>query len=128
MKGYNFTERAKKVLALARDEAGRFRHEYVGTEHLLLGLIREDGGVGLIREEKGIAAQILSYVGVTERAARAEALRLLGADQPLDRPEGTSEVAAVTVEIRFTAGTVRRNVFPTIAEAIESLTEWSLPE
>ena len=41
MNGYNFTERVRKVLAMAREEAARLHHEYVGTEHILLGLIRE---------------------------------------------------------------------------------------
>ena len=45
MNGYNFTERVRKVLSMAREEAARLRHEYVGTEHILLGLIREGEGV-----------------------------------------------------------------------------------
>src|SRR5205823_12144437 len=45
MNGYNFTERVRKVLAMAREEAARLHHEYVGTEHILLGLIREGEGV-----------------------------------------------------------------------------------
>src|SRR5687767_1192803 len=45
MNGYNFTERVRKVLAMSREEAVRLHHEYVGTEHLLLGLIREGEGV-----------------------------------------------------------------------------------
>lgn len=45
MQGYNFTERVRKALAMARDEAGELRHEYVGTEHILLGIIREGAGV-----------------------------------------------------------------------------------
>src|SRR3569833_1155177 len=45
MNGYNFTERVRKVLAMAREEAARLRHEYVGTEHILLCLIREGEGV-----------------------------------------------------------------------------------
>src|SRR4051812_24389406 len=45
MNGYNFTERVRKVLAIAREEATRLRHEYVGTEHILLGLIGEGEGV-----------------------------------------------------------------------------------
>src|SRR5689334_22046804 len=45
MNGYNFTERVRKVLAMAREEAARLRHEYVGTEHILLGLLREGNGV-----------------------------------------------------------------------------------
>ena len=45
MKGYNFTERTRKVLALAREEAARHGHEAVGPEHMLLGLVREGEGV-----------------------------------------------------------------------------------
>jgi ATP-dependent Clp protease ATP-binding subunit ClpC len=44
MRGYNFTEQLRKVLNGAREEAVRLHHEYVGTEHLLLGLIREKDG------------------------------------------------------------------------------------
>ena len=39
-----FTERVRKVMYLAREEAGRLQHDYIGTEHLLLGLIREGEG------------------------------------------------------------------------------------
>ena len=45
MNGYNFTERTRKVLARAREESNRLGHEYVGTERILLGLIREGEGV-----------------------------------------------------------------------------------
>lgn len=55
MNGYNFTERVRKVLAMAREEAARLGHQYVGTEHELLGLIREG---------EGIAATILQNLGV----------------------------------------------------------------
>ncbi len=153
MNGYNFTERVRKVLQMAREEAQRLHHEYVGTEHILLGLIREGEGVaaavlqnlnvdldeiqqkieetvkkgkaaqttgpdlpytsrakkvlelamsearelnhsyvgtehlllGLLREEKGIAAQVLTDAGVNLDAARAETLRLLGTEMP---PQG----------------------------------------
>lgn len=47
MNGYNFTDRVRKVLQLAREEAARLRHEYVGTEHILLGLIKEGEGVAV---------------------------------------------------------------------------------
>ena len=50
-----FTDRAKRVLALAQDEAIRFNHNYIGTEHLL---------IGLIREEEGVAARVLHKLGV----------------------------------------------------------------
>lgn len=64
-----YTSRAKKVLELSMMEARDLQHPYVGTEHLLLGLIDE---------EKGIAAQVLSHAGISAQAARAEVLRLLG--------------------------------------------------
>src|SRR4029453_14726929 len=154
MHGYNFTERVRKVLAMGREEAARLHHEYVGTEHTLLALIREGEGVaatvlqnlsvdlddiqqkieetvkkgkaaqttgpdlpytsrakkvlelarregrednhsyvgtehlllGLLREEKGIAAQVLTDVGVNLEAARAETLPLLGTAMPQGGP------------------------------------------
>jgi len=150
MNGYNFTDRVRKVLQMAREEAARLHHEYVGTEHILLGLIREGEGVaaavlqnlnvdleeiqqkieetvkkgkaaaatgpdlpytsrakkvlelamtearelnhsyvgtehlllGLLREEKGIAAQVLTDAGVNLEQSRTETLRLLGSDMP----------------------------------------------
>jgi ATP-dependent Clp protease ATP-binding subunit ClpC len=150
---YNFTDRVRKVLAMAREEAIRLQHDYVGTEHILLGLIREGEGVaaavlmnlnvdleqiheriedsvrkgkatialgelpytsrakkvleyamaearelnhsyvgtehlllGLLREEKGIAAQVLNALGVTLEDARAETLKLLGSDVGPSQP------------------------------------------
>ena len=53
-----FTERARRVLTLAQEEAQRFNHNYIGTEHLLLGLVREGDGV---------AAKVLSNLGVARR-------------------------------------------------------------
>src|SRR5213083_2248395 len=64
-----YTSSAKKVLELAMSEARELTHRYVGTEHLLLGLLRE---------EKGVAAQVLTEAGVTLERARAETLRILG--------------------------------------------------
>jgi len=66
-----YTSRAKKVLEFAMAEAREFNHSYVGTEHLLLGLLRE---------EKGIAAQVLNSLGATLEEARAETLKVLGSD------------------------------------------------
>ncbi len=159
MNGYNFTERVRKVLAMAREEALRLHHEYVGTEHMLLGLIREGEGVastvldrlgidaaklqarleevvqqgrsnapsmpdlpytsrakkalelamsearvlhhsyvgtehiliGLLREEKGIAAQVLREAGLTLDNARAEVLTVLGSDTGPDENRLPSE-------------------------------------
>src|SRR3989442_9204429 len=68
-----YTSRAKKVLELAMSEARELNHSYVGTEHLLLGLLRE---------EKGIAAQVLTDVGVNLEQAGAETLRVLGSEMP----------------------------------------------
>ncbi|MBI3982629.1 MAG: ATP-dependent Clp protease ATP-binding subunit [Gemmatimonadetes bacterium] len=161
MNGYNFTDRVRKVLQMAREEAARLHHEYVGTEHILLGLIREGEGVaaavltnlnvdleeiqqkieetvkkgkapaaagpdlpytsrakkvlelsmsearelnhsyvgtehlllGLLREEKGIAAQVLTDAGVNLEQARAETLRLLGSDTPAPGKSGPAQPA-----------------------------------
>jgi len=152
--GYNFTERVRRVLARTREEAARLRHEYVGTEHILLALIREEEGVaaavlqnlsadpneirrrieetvrrgsagpatgpdlpytsrakkvlelamseardldhgyvgtehlllGLLREEKGIAAVVLGAVGLTTDRARDEVVRLGGKEPTLRAP------------------------------------------
>ena len=53
-----FTQRARRVLSLAHQEAERLRHSYIGTEHLLLGLILEEGGVaGRVLRELGAGSQ-----------------------------------------------------------------------
>jgi len=57
-----FTERARQVVVLAQDEARALRHNYIGTEHLLLGLLRE---------EEGLAARVLEQFGVEIDAVRA---------------------------------------------------------
>ncbi|MBW3570863.1 MAG: NDP-hexose 4-ketoreductase, partial [Gemmatimonadetes bacterium] len=157
---YNFTDRVRKVLAMAREEAIRLQHDYVGTEHILLGLIREGEGVaaavlnnlnvdldqvqekveesvrrgkatialgelpytsrakkvlefamaearelnhsyvgtehlllGLLREEKGIAAEVLGQLGVTLEDARRETLKLLGSE-PSAAPTASTPTAS----------------------------------
>jgi ATP-dependent Clp protease ATP-binding subunit ClpC len=165
MNGYNFTERVRKVLAMAREEAVRLHHEYVGTEHILLGVLREGEGVattvlqnlsvelddvqqkieeivargnasrttgpdlpytsrakkvlelamsearelnhsyvgtehlllGLLREEKGIAAQVLVDAGVTTESARAETLRILGTEVPAPAPRPSEDRVMATM-------------------------------
>ncbi|MBL0058353.1 MAG: ATP-dependent Clp protease ATP-binding subunit [Elusimicrobia bacterium] len=67
-----FTPRAKKVLELAVEEAQNMGHNYVGTEHLLLGLIRE---------EEGVAARVLENIGVRLDVVREEVISLLGEGQ-----------------------------------------------
>ncbi len=64
-----FTERARQVVVLAQDEARALGHDYIGTEHLLLGLLREADGLG---------ARTLRGLGVTEEAAREQVRALVG--------------------------------------------------
>jgi ATP-dependent Clp protease ATP-binding subunit ClpC len=64
-----FTERARQVVVLAQDEARALRHNYIGTEHLLLGLLRE---------EEGIAARVLGELGVELEPVRAQVKRVVG--------------------------------------------------
>jgi ATP-dependent Clp protease ATP-binding subunit ClpC len=159
---YNFTDRVRKVLAMAREEAIRLQHDYVGTEHILLGLIREGEGVaaavltnlsvdleqvqerieesvrrgkatialgelpytsrakkvlefamaearelnhsyvgtehlllGLLREEKGIAAEVLNQLGVTLEEARRQTLKLLGSE-PNAAPTATASASSTS--------------------------------
>jgi ATP-dependent Clp protease ATP-binding subunit ClpC len=64
-----FSERARQVVVLGQDEARRLEHGYIGTEHLLLGLLRE---------EEGLAARVLSSLGVTLGGVRVEVGRIVG--------------------------------------------------
>jgi ATP-dependent Clp protease ATP-binding subunit ClpA len=187
MNGYNFTERVRQVLALSREEAARLHHEYVGTEHLLLGLIREGEGVGatvlqnlgadldeiqyrveeivkkgpsgfiaapdlpytsrakkvlelamgqaadmkhryvgtehlllgLIEEEKGIAAQLLEDLGVTLGSARDETQRILGTDDTFERADAPERpVLQGTVRRRHKWTTVMGVVTPALPERL----------
>jgi len=63
-----FTERARKVIILAKEEARRFNHDYIGTEHILLGLVREG---------EGVAASVLQKVGVSLEKIRLEIEKLV---------------------------------------------------
>ncbi|TCS81580.1 ATP-dependent Clp protease ATP-binding subunit [Tepidibacillus fermentans] len=65
----SYTPRAKKVIELSMDEARKLGHTYVGTEHILLGLIREG---------EGVAARVLNNLGVSLNKARQQVLQLLG--------------------------------------------------
>ncbi len=154
-----FTDRARKVMALANQEAQRFNHEYIGTEHILLGLVKEGSGVGanvlknlevdlrkvrleveklvksgpdmvtmgklpqtprakkvieyaieearnlnhnyvgtehlllgLLREQDGVAAQVLMNLGIKLEEVREEVLNLLGAGvEQEEAPQGAAE-------------------------------------
>ncbi len=206
MKGYNFTERTRKVISIAREVAQLRNHEYVGTEHLLLGIIEEGEGVaaaaiqalgvdlkllaaridevvtkgtatvdsldlpytsrtkkvlllameaarehhhnyigtehvllGLILEERGIAAQVLNEAGVTGDAVLAEIERLLGSPSQLSsiRPGSARisfatsshsldsgwvpNIAAINVEVTLVDGTIVTERFTSVAPAVAFL-------
>ncbi len=74
------TPRAKKVIELAVDEARRLGHHYIGTEHLLLGLVREG---------EGIAAGVLESLGVSLEKLRGEVTRILSQSMPQVAAQGT---------------------------------------
>ncbi|MFH0840166.1 MAG: ATP-dependent Clp protease ATP-binding subunit [Candidatus Omnitrophota bacterium] len=63
-----FTERARKVILLAKEEAKRFNHDYIGTEHILLGLVREG---------EGVAAAVLENLGLSSEKIRMEVEKLV---------------------------------------------------
>ncbi|WP_017729627.1 ATP-dependent protease ATP-binding subunit ClpC [Halalkalibacterium ligniniphilum] len=71
-KTIHYTPRAKKVIELSMDEARKLGHSYVGTEHILLGLIREG---------EGVAARVLNNLGVSLNKARQQVLQLLGSNE-----------------------------------------------
>src|SRR5919201_4430075 len=71
-----FTERARKVLQLAQEEAQRFNHNYIGTEHLLLGLVREG---------EGIAAGVLESLGVSLDKVRSQVIYVLNQGPAYER-------------------------------------------
>jgi ATP-dependent Clp protease ATP-binding subunit ClpA len=73
------TPRSKKVIELAVDEARRLNHHYIGTEHLLLGLVREG---------EGIASGVLESLGVNLDRVRVETTRVLSEATPTDAPPG----------------------------------------
>jgi ATP-dependent Clp protease ATP-binding subunit ClpC len=74
-----FTPRAKKVIELAVDEARRLHHHYLGTEHLLLGLVREGQGIG---------AGVLESLGVSLEKVRAQTMQVLGKLERTENDDG----------------------------------------
>ncbi|WP_408008912.1 ATP-dependent protease ATP-binding subunit ClpC [Pseudalkalibacillus sp. A8] len=77
----HYTPRAKKVIELSMDEARKLGHSYVGTEHILLGLIREG---------EGVAARVLNNLGVSLNKARQQVLQLLGSNESSSSSGGSS--------------------------------------
>lgn len=89
-----FTQRARRVLSLAQEEAERLQHNYIGTEHLLLGLMREDGGV---------AGRVLRDLGLDQRRVEELVERLTRASArtsatQLDLSPGTKKVLELAVD------------------------------
>src|SRR5256886_8854405 len=80
-----FNDRAKRVLALAQDEAIRFNHNYIGVEHLLLGLVREG---------EGVAARVLESLGVELSKARTAVEFIVG------RGDSTTSPSEITLSPR----------------------------
>lgn len=204
MSGFNFTTRTRTILAMAREEAARLRHEYVGTEHMLLGIVCEGKGVasmvlanlavdaarvrddleaavaagpaqhvtrpelpytsrakkalelamaeahelqhtyvgsehlllGLLREERGIAAQVLVAAGLTIESARTEAVRILASGQDDESPSSPNPAApraptnsrrdaalrGIVIELHHEDGSTLRRELRTIDDAIRFLT------
>jgi ATP-dependent Clp protease ATP-binding subunit ClpC len=85
MNGYNFTDRVRKVLALAREEAVRLQHEYIGTEHILLGVIREREGVAAVVLQN-FEIDLDAMQQAVEIATKGRAARTTGPDLPYTRP------------------------------------------
>jgi len=67
-----FTERARQVVVLAQEESRTFKHNYIGTEHILLGLLRE---------EEGLAGRVLESLDITIERVRAAVLQIVGAGE-----------------------------------------------
>lgn len=74
-----YTPRAKKVIELSMDEARKLGHTYVGTEHILLGLIREG---------EGVAARVLNNLGISLNKARQQVMQLLGSNEAVSSNQG----------------------------------------
>ena len=118
-----YTSRARVVLDQAIAVAHEFGDGYVGTQHLLLGLIRE---------RQGIAAQALASVGLTEASLRREIVRLLqgegvaaAMDVDTSYREETQIPLSIAVEVRYEDGTLAKKIFTTPIEAIGFLREKS---
>lgn len=85
MQSIHYTPRAKKVVELSQDEARKLGHSYVGTEHILLGLIREG---------EGVAARVLNNLGVSLNKARQQVLQLLGSNESQAGRQGRNQQAS----------------------------------
>ena len=120
-----YTPRARVVLDQAIAVAHEFGDGYVGTQHLLLGLIREN---------QGLAAQAIASAGLTEPILRREIVRLLQGEgvaaaldiDTRDHREETQVPLSIAVEVRYEDGTLAKKVFTSPKEAIGFLREKAL--
>ena len=106
-----FTPRAKRVIELAFEEARQLNHNYIGTEHLLLGLIREG---------EGVAARVLANLGVDPAKVRVQTTSLLGAEGQPPAPKGKSKTPTLDAYGRDLTQLARDNKLdPVIGRATE---------
>src|SRR5665213_2191027 len=106
-----FTPRAKRVIELAFEEARQLNHNYIGTEHLLLGLIREG---------EGVAARVLTNLGVDQAKVRVQTTSLLGAEGQPPAPKGKSKTPTLDAYGRDLTTLARENKLdPVIGRANE---------
>ncbi|MBV8245370.1 MAG: ATP-dependent Clp protease ATP-binding subunit [Candidatus Eremiobacteraeota bacterium] len=106
-----FTPRAKRVIELAFEEARQLNHNYIGTEHLLLGLIREG---------EGVAARVLTNLGVDPAKVRVQTTSLLGAEGQPPAPKGKSKTPTLDAYGRDLTQLARENKLdPVIGRATE---------
>jgi ATP-dependent Clp protease ATP-binding subunit ClpC len=106
-----FTPRAKRVIELAFEEARQLNHNYIGTEHLLLGLIREG---------EGVAARVLTNLGVDPAKVRVQTTSLLGAEGQPPAPKGKSKTPTLDAYGRDLTQLARENKLdPVIGRASE---------
>ncbi len=106
-----FTPRAKRVIELAFEEARQLNHNYIGTEHLLLGLIREG---------EGVAARVLTNLGVDPAKVRVQTTSLLGAEGQPAAPKGKSKTPTLDAYGRDLTTLARDNKLdPVIGRASE---------
>src|SRR5918997_3340107 len=108
-----FTERARKVLQLAQEEARRLNHNYIGTEHLLLGLVREG---------EGIAAGVLESLGVSLDKVRSQVIYVLNQSQSYSQQESHRQSKTPVIDqlgMDLTAAARANKLDPVIGRAKE---------
>jgi ATP-dependent Clp protease ATP-binding subunit ClpA len=106
-----FSDRARRVVVLAQEEARRLEHNYIGTEHILLGLIREGDGV---------AAQVLVRLGADLNRVRQQVILLLH-EHPAEEPGPGARVRQEMVEQRLTAIEQRVGIGPDTRDLDEQI-------